>query len=110
MAAITYFDGEWHDGSPPVMGPMTQSFMHGSTVFDGEATDPKHNSLAVSALFTEPQPEDSLKNQASASVGALGEPYTHIARFEEAEECPFFFHEQVLRGFDDITSLPDEAL
>ena len=35
MAAITYFDGEWHDGSPPVMGPMTQSFMHGSTVFDG---------------------------------------------------------------------------
>lgn len=35
MAAITYFDGAWHDGSPPVMGPMTQSFMHGSTVFDG---------------------------------------------------------------------------
>lgn len=35
MAAITYYDGEWHDGSPAVMGPMTQSFMHGSTVFDG---------------------------------------------------------------------------
>ncbi len=35
MKAITYFDGDWHDGSPPVMGPLTQSFMHGSTVFDG---------------------------------------------------------------------------
>ena len=35
MQAITFFDGEWHDGSPPVMGPLTQSFMHGSTVFDG---------------------------------------------------------------------------
>jgi branched-chain amino acid aminotransferase len=35
MAAITFYDGEWHDGSPPVLGPMSQSFMHGSTVFDG---------------------------------------------------------------------------
>jgi len=35
MAAITWFDGEWHDGSPAIMGPMSQSFMHGSVVFDG---------------------------------------------------------------------------
>jgi branched-chain amino acid aminotransferase len=35
MAEITYFDGQWHDGAPPVMGSMDQSFMHGSTVFDG---------------------------------------------------------------------------
>lgn len=35
MAAITWWDGAWHDGSPPVMGPLSQSFMHGSTVFDG---------------------------------------------------------------------------
>jgi branched-chain amino acid aminotransferase len=35
MAAITWWNGEWHDGSPPVMGPLSQSFMHGSTVFDG---------------------------------------------------------------------------
>jgi branched-chain amino acid aminotransferase len=35
MAAITFFEDEWHDGSPRVMGPLTQSFMHGSTVFDG---------------------------------------------------------------------------
>lgn len=35
MAEITYFDGQWVDGAPTVMGPMAQSFMHGSTVFDG---------------------------------------------------------------------------
>ena len=35
MTAITFFEDAWHDGSPKVMGPMTQSFMHGSTVFDG---------------------------------------------------------------------------
>ena len=35
MAAITWFDGQWVDGSPPIMGPLSQSFMHGSTVFDG---------------------------------------------------------------------------
>lgn len=35
MAAITFFEDAWHDGNPRVMGPMTQSFMHGSTVFDG---------------------------------------------------------------------------
>ena len=35
MAEITYFDGQWHDGAPAVMGSMDQSFMHGSTVFDG---------------------------------------------------------------------------
>lgn len=35
MAAITWWDGEWVDGSPAIMGPLTQSFMHGSTVFDG---------------------------------------------------------------------------
>jgi len=35
MAAQTYFKGEWHAGAPAVMSPMSQSFMHGSTVFDG---------------------------------------------------------------------------
>ncbi len=35
MKVVTYFDGSWHNGSPPIMGPMTQSFMHGTTVFDG---------------------------------------------------------------------------
>ncbi len=35
MAAITYWQGEWHDGSPAIVGPMSQCFMHGATVFDG---------------------------------------------------------------------------
>ncbi len=35
MAELTYFQDQWHEGAPPVMGPMGQSFMHGSSVFDG---------------------------------------------------------------------------
>jgi branched-chain amino acid aminotransferase len=35
MAAITFWNDEWVEGSPPIMGPLSQSFMHGSTVFDG---------------------------------------------------------------------------
>ena len=35
MAVITYFENEWIEGSPRIMGSMAQSFMHGSTVFDG---------------------------------------------------------------------------
>ena len=35
MAAITWWNGAWVEGSPAIVGPLTQSFMHGSTVFDG---------------------------------------------------------------------------
>ena len=35
MAVVTYFKGDWHDGAPLVQSSMAQSFMHGSTVFDG---------------------------------------------------------------------------
>lgn len=35
MEQLTFFDGAWHEGSPAIIGPMTQSFMHGSAVFDG---------------------------------------------------------------------------
>lgn len=33
--SIVWIDGEWHEGSYPVMSAMSQSYMHGSTVFDG---------------------------------------------------------------------------
>ena len=35
MTARTWVDGEWHDGAPLLQGALTQSFMHGTTVFDG---------------------------------------------------------------------------
>ena len=35
MAACTYVDGEWREGAPLLQGALTQSFMHGTTVFDG---------------------------------------------------------------------------
>jgi len=35
MQAITFFDGQWIEGNPGLVGPLSQSFMHGSTVFDG---------------------------------------------------------------------------
>ncbi|MDP6951671.1 MAG: aminotransferase class IV, partial [Alphaproteobacteria bacterium] len=35
MAVQTYWQGEWVDGSPAMVGPMSQCFMHGATVFDG---------------------------------------------------------------------------
>jgi branched-chain amino acid aminotransferase len=31
----TYFDGSWHDGNPPIMGPRSHGFWLGSSVFDG---------------------------------------------------------------------------
>lgn len=33
--SLTWFDGTWHEGNPPLMGPMSQAFWLGSTVFDG---------------------------------------------------------------------------
>jgi len=35
MDAISYIDGEWHKGNPPIIGPMTHAAWLGSTVFDG---------------------------------------------------------------------------
>jgi len=33
--SIVWFNGEWHDGSKLIMSSMSQSYMHGSTIFDG---------------------------------------------------------------------------
>ncbi len=30
-----FFDGAWHEGNPPLMGPMTHGFWMASTIFDG---------------------------------------------------------------------------
>jgi len=35
MQAWTYFDGQWIDGNPKLMGPMTHGFWMASTIFDG---------------------------------------------------------------------------
>ncbi len=35
MTAITYIDGKWIEGNPPVMGPMDQAFWFATAVFDG---------------------------------------------------------------------------
>ena len=35
MDAITWIDGNWIEGNPPILGPMTQSTWLGSLVFDG---------------------------------------------------------------------------
>lgn len=35
MAAWTYFEGEWHEGNPKIMGPLTQAAWLCCTVFDG---------------------------------------------------------------------------
>lgn len=32
---LVYVDGTWHEGNPPVMGPVTQSAWMGTSVFDG---------------------------------------------------------------------------
>lgn len=31
----TWYNGEWHEGNPPIMGPRAHAFWLGSTVFDG---------------------------------------------------------------------------
>src|SRR5204862_7645913 len=31
----TFFEGDWHDGNVPIMGPRTHAAWLGSTVFDG---------------------------------------------------------------------------
>jgi len=35
MEAITYIDGTWHEGNPPIMGPLTHAAWLASAVFDG---------------------------------------------------------------------------
>ncbi len=35
MTVLTWFEEEWRAGAPLLQGAMTQSFMHGTTVFDG---------------------------------------------------------------------------
>ncbi len=35
MTAITYIDGEWIEGNPPVLAPMDQAFWFATAVFDG---------------------------------------------------------------------------
>jgi branched-chain amino acid aminotransferase len=31
----TFFEGEWHEGNVPIMGPRTHGLWLGSTIFDG---------------------------------------------------------------------------
>jgi branched-chain amino acid aminotransferase len=35
MTAIHYIDGEWLEGNPPLLGPMTHAAWMSSLVFDG---------------------------------------------------------------------------
>jgi len=35
MTVWTFYQGQWHDGNPMVMGPMTHAMWLGSAVFDG---------------------------------------------------------------------------
>jgi branched-chain amino acid aminotransferase len=35
MTAWHFFDGQWLEGNPPIMGPMSHGFWMASTVFDG---------------------------------------------------------------------------
>jgi branched-chain amino acid aminotransferase len=35
MASWTYFDGQWLDGNPPLLGPLTHAMWLSSIVFDG---------------------------------------------------------------------------
>jgi branched-chain amino acid aminotransferase len=33
--SLTWVDGAWHEGNPPLLGPMSQAFWLGASVFDG---------------------------------------------------------------------------
>ncbi len=35
MDSLVYADGAWHEGDPPLIGALSQSYMHGTAVFDG---------------------------------------------------------------------------
>lgn len=35
MKAFTYIDGTWHDGNPPILGPMSHATWLSSIIFDG---------------------------------------------------------------------------
>ena len=39
MNALTWIDGSWVEGNPPILGPMTQSTWLGSLVFGGSALE-----------------------------------------------------------------------
>lgn len=35
MDSLVYAEGTWHEGDPPLIGALSQSYMHGTMVFDG---------------------------------------------------------------------------
>ncbi len=35
MDSVIWYNDNWHDGSKPIISAMSQSYMHGSTIFDG---------------------------------------------------------------------------
>src|SRR5215468_2076750 len=35
MKAFTYIDGTWHEGNPPLLGPMSHATWLSSIIFDG---------------------------------------------------------------------------
>ncbi len=35
MDSLVYAEGTWHEGDPPLIGALSQSYMHGTAVFDG---------------------------------------------------------------------------
>ncbi len=35
MDSLVYADGTWHEGDPPLISALSQSYMHGTAVFDG---------------------------------------------------------------------------
>jgi branched-chain amino acid aminotransferase len=35
MTSLTYIDGTWHEGNPPILGPMSHATWMASVVFDG---------------------------------------------------------------------------
>ena len=103
MTAWTYFNGEWHEGNPLIMGPMTHAPWLGSCVFDGARSfdgmapdlDMHCERLINSAhSFALKPTKNAVEIEALAREG--------IAKFEESAELyirPMFWSEG---GFVDV--------
>ena len=103
MTAWTYFNGEWLEGNPMIMGPMTHAPWLGSCVFDGARSfdgmapdlDMHCERLINSAKSFALKP-----SKTAAEIEALA--HEGIAKFEENAELyirPMFWSEG---GFVDV--------
>ncbi|WP_460449407.1 branched-chain amino acid aminotransferase [Alsobacter sp. SYSU BS001988] len=83
----TWFEGRWHEGNPPIMGPRTHAFWLGSSVFDGARAFEGVTPDLDQHLARVNRSAEALNLKATMSVGAMTELVREgVAKFGPSAE------------------------